>query len=228
MKRSGPTKRQLQAMDTKSRIFESAMELGARIGYESLNINDICNAAGVSVGTFYHYFSSIDAVFQEQYVAFDLFFSAAIEEAPLSGVLLPDLRHLFALKYEYVSERGPQFIVRQYRGQFSQIEEENAFFYSKTRIMNVLLVETLQKGILQGELKLPPGTTPEFFANALLIFSRGITIDWALKNANYPLKEQGLKMICIMIQPYLAGKSSVQTSMQEADGAENFLSGALQ
>ena len=50
-------------MDTKSRIFEAAMELGAKIGYESLNINEICNAAGVSVGTFYHYFSSIDAVF---------------------------------------------------------------------------------------------------------------------------------------------------------------------
>lgn len=207
MRKSGPTKRQQQAMDTKSRIFETAMELGANIGYESLNINEICSAAGVSVGTFYHYFSSIDAVFQEQYIAFDHYFTTAIEEAPLSGSLLQDIRHLFILKYEYVSERGPQFIVRQYRGQFSQIETENAFFYSKNRIMHTLLIETLRNGILQGELKLPADMSPEFFADSFLVFSRGITIDWALKNASYNLKERGLSMLGTMLQPYLTGKS---------------------
>nr|WP_325295921.1 TetR/AcrR family transcriptional regulator [uncultured Oscillibacter sp.] len=208
MKKTGPTKRQLQAMDTKSRIFEAAMELGAKIGYESLNINEICNAAGVSVGTFYHYFSSIDAVFQEQYVTFDRYFSAAIEKAPLSGSFFQDIRHLFTLKYEYVSERGPQFIVRQYRGQFSQVETENAFFYSKNRIMHTLLLETLRKGIFQGELKLSAGMTPEFFADSFLVFSRGITVDWALKNANYDLKERGIRMLNIMLQPYLIGQDS--------------------
>lgn len=214
MKKSEPAKRQQQAMNTKSRIFETVMELGSNIGYESLNINEICSAAGVSVSTFYHHFSSINAVFQEQYIAFDAFnyafdhyFTAAIEETPLSGSFLQDIRHLFILKYEYVSERGPQFIVRQYRGQFSQIETENTFFYSKNRIMHTLLIETLRNGILQGELKLPAGMSPEFFADSFLVFSRGITIDWALKNASYNLKERGLSMLGTMLQPYLTGKS---------------------
>lgn len=52
------TKRKKQAMETKNRIFETAMELFAKKGYKDIKIEDICRLADVSVGAFYHYFPS--------------------------------------------------------------------------------------------------------------------------------------------------------------------------
>lgn len=51
-------KRQLQAIETKQRLTESIIELMGTKGYHDISIEMISNHAGVSKGTFYHYFTS--------------------------------------------------------------------------------------------------------------------------------------------------------------------------
>ena len=44
--------------EEKRRIFNIAVEMLKKKGYEKLSIRAICSEAGISIGSFYHYFSS--------------------------------------------------------------------------------------------------------------------------------------------------------------------------
>ena len=52
------TKRQLQALASREKIFSTAQTLFAEKGYNNVSVADICKEAGVSVGLFYNYFRS--------------------------------------------------------------------------------------------------------------------------------------------------------------------------
>lgn len=54
------TKQQKKSKDTKEKIFNAAKEILQKEGYESLSIKNICEAAGVSNGSFYHHFKTKD------------------------------------------------------------------------------------------------------------------------------------------------------------------------
>jgi len=56
MKTEALTKRDMQAIETKRRIAAMGLEMFELIGYEEVTVRDICEKAGVSIGTFYHYF----------------------------------------------------------------------------------------------------------------------------------------------------------------------------
>lgn len=52
------TKRQLQALASREKIFTTAQSLFAEKGYDNVSVADICKEAGVSIGLFYNYFRS--------------------------------------------------------------------------------------------------------------------------------------------------------------------------
>lgn len=212
----GLTARKQQALRTREKIFNTTMKLASKNGFTSLKIADICKAAGVSVGTFYHYFPSLDAVFQEQYIAYDEFIAASIREKPLSASCIDQMYQLFSLMYDYVSERGVQFIVRQYSGQFKQINTANTVFFCENRIMFKTLLSVLRNGVENGELKAE--TPVDFVTNSMLIFARGLTIDWALRNGTYDLKSVAFQHLDLMIRQFVVGEKGLlyQTLLEAA------------
>jgi TetR/AcrR family transcriptional regulator, fatty acid metabolism regulator protein len=54
--------RQRRAIATRQRLYEAAMAEYARVGVEAARVEDIVAAAGVSWGTFFHYFPTKDDV----------------------------------------------------------------------------------------------------------------------------------------------------------------------
>ncbi len=81
---NGP--RSLKGSRTRTRLLEAAKEIFEEDGFLEGRISDIAERAGLSHGSFYHYFDSKEAVFREV--------AEAVEEqlsAPLGGVILdPD------------------------------------------------------------------------------------------------------------------------------------------
>ena len=53
-------KQELKSKDTKERIFQAAIRILQKSGYENLSIKNICEEAGVSNGSFYHHFKTKD------------------------------------------------------------------------------------------------------------------------------------------------------------------------
>lgn len=54
---------QRRSLETRARIMNAAMDLFARSGFDATGVAEICEAAGVSKGAFYHHFSSKQEVF---------------------------------------------------------------------------------------------------------------------------------------------------------------------
>ena len=55
----------MNAMDTRIRLLETALDLIWKSNYNSVGVNDICKEAGVTKGGFYHHFESKAALFCE-------------------------------------------------------------------------------------------------------------------------------------------------------------------
>ena len=54
--------RERQREDTRQRIYDAAMEIFRRDGFEVARVDDVAKAAGVSHGTFYFHFATKDEV----------------------------------------------------------------------------------------------------------------------------------------------------------------------
>jgi AcrR family transcriptional regulator len=56
---------QHRSEETRNKIFEAANQLFSKTGYDATGVAEICQAAGVSKGAFYHHFPTKQAVFME-------------------------------------------------------------------------------------------------------------------------------------------------------------------
>lgn len=54
------SKQQKKSLETKNKIFSAAKKILQKEGYDALSIKNICEAAGVSNGSFYHHFKTKD------------------------------------------------------------------------------------------------------------------------------------------------------------------------
>src|ERR1043165_5961926 len=54
---------QQRSEETRARIVESAIKLFSSRGYNTASVDEICEAAGISKGAFYHHFESKQALF---------------------------------------------------------------------------------------------------------------------------------------------------------------------
>ena len=59
------TSRQIRAEQTRAKVLEAGVKLIEEKGYSNISIKDIVAAAEVSIGTFYHYFDSKDALYYQ-------------------------------------------------------------------------------------------------------------------------------------------------------------------
>jgi AcrR family transcriptional regulator len=56
---------QHRSLETRNHILEAATHLFSKTGYDATGVAEICEAAGVSKGAFYHHFPTKQAVFME-------------------------------------------------------------------------------------------------------------------------------------------------------------------
>ena len=55
---------QQRSEETRTHILKAALDLFSKNGYDATSVANICQAAGVSKGAFYHHFASKHSVFQ--------------------------------------------------------------------------------------------------------------------------------------------------------------------
>lgn len=72
-KTKGLTSRQKRAMESRKRLIDAAVDLFNEFGYHGTSVQDVCRRADLSVGVFYHYFPSkqaiLDTVERQKYSA---------------------------------------------------------------------------------------------------------------------------------------------------------------
>jgi AcrR family transcriptional regulator len=105
---------QARSEETRMNILSEAQGLFAQKGYEATGIMDICDAAGVSKGAFYHHFPSKQAIFMallEDWLAqLDVLMQAAMTAAPNVPEGLVEMAGLTSSVFEAADTQFPLFL----------------------------------------------------------------------------------------------------------------------
>ena len=105
---------QTRSEETRMNILSVAQGLFAQKGYEATGIMDICDAAGVSKGAFYHHFPSKQAIFMallEDWLAqLDMLMQAAMAAAPNVPEGLVEMAGFTSSVFEAADTQFPLFL----------------------------------------------------------------------------------------------------------------------
>lgn len=184
------TRRQEKALETKTRIYNAAVELMERKGFEKSTIADISKKAGVSVGAFYHYFISKNDILAEIFRKIDEYFSTQV---------IPGLKNESSLEQivEYFDHYAKFNVASGVEMTRELFNPKIKLFIKKGRPMQTLLQALIRKGQEKGEIR--ADEDPEELARFLLIMARGVVFEWSLYDGRYDLEATMHKYMEILV-----------------------------
>ncbi len=192
MKKEGSNLRKERAVETKTKLYDTADRLFTKHGIDMVSVDAIVEAAGVSKGAFYVHFESKDALIAAQisdyvekvdtdYKAFVDAFSPDTLTADILLSLVVRISDIIIGKIGYERMRALYKVQLTGAGYAQAAASYNRTLYQ-------LFGNVLEQGILRGELKasLPVDETARHFILAL----RGLTYEWCIRYPDFDLKEQ--------------------------------------
>lgn len=191
------TSRDLQAMETKKKIYDTAVRLLSEKGYENTTVDDICKASGVAKGSFYHYYKKKTDIIVQTYNDVDERISRECAALPLDTDVIGKIIYAPMFQARYAIEKGLNFTTLIYK---QQIDTENAFFASEKRAFITFIRNSIQEGQDKGIIR--SDISANELSKIVVSFSRGITYDWCLHDGNYDLEAQMKKSMLLLIESF--------------------------
>ncbi len=180
MKSQKMTKRAQQAIETRATIYNAAIELMDSEGFENITVADISEKAGVSVGSFYHYFESKHSILAEIFHKGDEYFNEYVDGKLTDS----DARKQIVSFFQHYARFNVITTVDTTKQLFNP---KVTFFTEGTRPMVSILKRIINQGIESGQIG--NGKTADELVRMLFIFARGVVFDWSLHDGDYDLEE---------------------------------------
>lgn len=193
-------KRQLQAEKTKQRIFQTAMELFRKKGFDQVTVDEIVEKSNSSKGAFYGHFDSKYGIFLEKFKEIDNFYEEYVQIIADDDSLKEKILKLFQGQMHYLEhELGKDLMRSVYTN--GLIESENHFFNNTERGLFKILMHYINKSIDNGELR--KEVNPERIAMLITRCMRGNLYDWIAFGSNYNLQQESKQFIEIFMDGLL-------------------------
>lgn len=173
-------RRKEQARQTEQAILQAAADLSRRQSFDRVTIRDICRAAGITTGAFYHHFSSTEELLVRGFAPLD----AHMERSMAGHEGEPPVDRLWLLLSTYarfIEDEGCELVARYYD---HRITNPSFASMDPTRFTHRAMLGCLRDAADQGLLA---GLSPEWVADFLFRHFRGVVIDWLLHQGSYPL-----------------------------------------
>lgn len=192
------TNRQIQAVNTKNKIYSAAIKSFINKGFNNVRIKDITDIAGVSKGTFYTHFDSKESIIYEYFDRIDNYYSNIYNSEIKKLEKASDQLALLTNAVTHFSSEvcGLEFLKIIYSNQLIEKNEQKLLINSK-RTYYQIIKSILKKGIENGE----------FFITDLnqltLLYCRyihGMLYDWCLYEGNFSLIEEGNKTFVLFLK----------------------------
>ena len=195
MSKKKPTKRDLQAAETRDKIFSTAFRLITEKGFDNVTIEEIAKESGVAKGLFYHYFRSKDDIVIETYLIIDKSYSEFYQErAPHCTAVERILLTVF-FQARHATKLGVDFVRQIYK---SQLYAGTEFFISKERPFYTILRDAIRDAQSEGSIR--SDISAEKIANLVLTCGRGMLYDWCLHDGDYDLEESMTSQLNMIIK----------------------------
>jgi TetR/AcrR family transcriptional regulator, fatty acid metabolism regulator protein len=184
------TSRQFQAEETHRKIYNTAFGLMTKKGFDKITIKDISKKAGVSIGTFYHYYKSKDDILHEVYLKADEYFRDMMSE--MKAERAPErIVEYFRYYARYSDQNTVGFTTHLY-------SIENKYFLKKGRLMQTVLADIIRQGQEAGEII--QTKTPDELVDYLFLIARGIVFDWGLRDGQYDIEQKTIEIFRMQVE----------------------------
>lgn len=115
-------KRQIQREGTLALIYQTVNDLAGEKSFQEIRIKDICARAGISVGAFYHHFSSKQDILFERYKATNDFYLGLFEDSR-SMSPVDALKYVTTECIDYARTRVPDILINYMQALFTHRDE---------------------------------------------------------------------------------------------------------
>lgn len=205
-------KRQKQAMQTKENLVKAALYLMREKGFPNLTIRDLCQCAEVSIGTFYHYFSSKEDIINQGFGFYDLdleeYLQTYVQTNPNPIRAIYDI---IMNQTRYVADRTAGFTKELYIGMLS-IREGYATKDTRKYYQTILYYtkEAVKQGLFGTE------KSAEELTEFMIRTNRGDIIDWCLHDYEYDLLKRAQEDLFFILKGLLRdGAGTLESYLEE-------------
>lgn len=197
--KKGMTNRKKQALATKRRIYNVGIKLIRKHGIDGTNVTRIAKEAGVSVGTFYHYYTSKLDLFMDLYRSADDYYETGLADL-IRDLNFEDKVQVFFEKYAAMAESNGIGLTQK------MYIPENTLFLARDRGMHSVLRDIVREAQESG--CCIREKTPEDIEGDLFLVARGVIFDWALHEGSYDMYSKMKEMLQLYIDSIISKETA--------------------
>lgn len=183
-----------QSISKKKNIVDVIANLMDEEGLKNVTIKDICEEADISIGSFYHYFSSKDSIVREMYQLMDEYFLMNKDNICSHFTANEDILDFVGHFGLYVEQWGYYANLLIIRTSVEEAAKGNTF--EQRKIYNVLK-EIIITGIEDKFFKI--SIDADDLASAIFVIIRGYLLEWTKRGADYPVKDNMVRQVMYLL-----------------------------
>lgn len=187
--RKRPTRRALDALETRERLFTTALELFAEYGFNRVTVEDITLRAGVSKGAFYNHFVSKETVLLEQFQRIDDHYVEVFEEAEQDLSAREKVALFIDTMMDYVANTVGLLPIQVIYANQVSAPESTRILTNTERPAYDLLRGFAAEGKANGEFG--ADLDEDRYARMIMRNARAVIYDWCLANGSFDLEAEG-------------------------------------
>lgn len=173
-----------KGMQTRQAIFDTAISLFARRGYDKVTVDEICDKVGVTKGAFYNHFKSKDQIILEEFKRMDAHYVKVAAEISSLESSIEKLRAFSREAVKLMSDLGVTMMKVVYHSQIAP-GMKRPYLTDNRRVLYKITSELIQEGQEKGEIRSDlPG---DGLATMLISCFRGQIYHWCLSNGSFDL-----------------------------------------
>ncbi len=186
-----------RSSDTRQRIYDTALTLFMKRGYNKVTIDDICDKVGLTKGAFYAHFESKDQIVMERILAVDYYYRDNIlpQVADLTSAT-EKLLVFCRLFLAYMNELGKETVRSAYHVQIGYDKKLSSIIMERRELYKILEGFVLE-GQKSGEFRIDLTSTQ--ITQVLMHNIRGIVYNWCLPISKFSIEEFGENLLRILI-----------------------------
>ncbi|WCM60741.1 TetR/AcrR family transcriptional regulator [Paenibacillus polymyxa] len=187
------TSRELQALNTKKKLFQAALQLMKNKGYDNFTVREVCKIAGTSTGNFYNYFNSKEQILSYYYEMAGNDFEVYLRAHDTDQNPIEKMVSFYVWYARYTADFGLDFCRAFFSSNNKSLNTDKIY----NRIMEITFA-FVQEAANEGFLYLD-GRTCEEITKDMCVVVKGAIMDWCVYDGGYDLPQyvQRLLTNCI-------------------------------